>query len=421
MFIKEYGLNQHSILIHFQVNQSENGLNVCLRPTEVKPKLDRFIVKKLGGRAGVIDEHKDWIRAENPNGVDLALNYKMSIRCNSQNVTVYKTKNRNDNDDTPKLPDIYYGNMGDNVEKKYGVFFNDGLTIRIVCFNDELGKVIDQYIAEFFAVTNFGTMQDKGFGSFTIQGCDINIPKVLKENYGANACYMIRTNQKGYSDAVQNELFKTIKQVYSIMKSGQNIVGRDGRTITSKYIRSYIYVYMHEKHKLGNEKACLKKNGVAPIRTTHDIANAHEHDKQADLTEFRYVRALLGIGENVEWLDEDPDSRRREKVTIEDQTQELGIERFASPVFFKIVNGRIYMTANQPDSRIFGHSFRFANQGYTRGNPNSERKGKSVMITTLTEDEGMHFDMTDFLNSFMKYYNDNLQKLRIKYKLEVAR
>lgn len=47
MFIKEYKLRQHSIMIHFQAGHEENGLNVCLRASEVKPKFDRFLVKNL--------------------------------------------------------------------------------------------------------------------------------------------------------------------------------------------------------------------------------------------------------------------------------------------------------------------------------------------------------------------------------------
>ena len=40
-----YELKQETPIIHFQHNQS----GATLRATEVKPKLDRFIIKKLGG------------------------------------------------------------------------------------------------------------------------------------------------------------------------------------------------------------------------------------------------------------------------------------------------------------------------------------------------------------------------------------
>ena len=79
MFKKDYRLKQHSIMIHFQANP-ETELNVCLRASEVKPKLDRFLIRKIGGRDEITTKHKEWIRAENTNGTDLSLNYRMSIR-----------------------------------------------------------------------------------------------------------------------------------------------------------------------------------------------------------------------------------------------------------------------------------------------------------------------------------------------------
>lgn len=432
MFKREYKLKQHSIMIHFQADP-ENELNVCLRASEVKPKLDRFLIKKIGGRGKIIGERKKWVRAENTNGIDLSLNYRMTIRCNSGSVTLYESKSRNNKNPENKLPDIFYGNMSNdrNAKLKYGVFWDDGLTVNIQCFNKDLSECIDKYIAEFFAITNFGTMQDKGFGSFTVEGAKVNIPAVLSSNYSADVCYVVNAGRKGGSSYVQNEIFDTIKQVYSVMKSGQNYVGRDGRTITNKYIRSFIYVYMHNKN-IGNEKAYMKKTDVAPVRNTHEPKNTHEHHKQEKLGDYRYVRALLGIGEQIEWIEQEneqkTDKTRKERITIADETypddKEKNIARFASPVLFKIVDDKIYITADEPNHRIYGRTFRFTNMGYTKKDSGiSPRKGNSKTISTLTEEEGLSFDMTDFLKEFMKYYNQKIdeRKLRKNHKIEVAR
>jgi len=190
VFKTEYKLKQHTMLLHFQAKPT-NEENVCLRASEVKPKLDRFIVKKLEGKDKLKQAHPSWIQAEHQNGEDVALKYRMTIvRC-SECMNIYETDHRTGKDKkngVPEpdfvLPNIYYGNMGDKPEI-YGVFFLDGLEIRITCFIPELLKCIDEYIAEFFAVTNFGTMQSKGFGSFTVMGekykCDI--ATALKANY----------------------------------------------------------------------------------------------------------------------------------------------------------------------------------------------------------------------------------------------
>ena len=430
MFKREYKLKQHSIMIHFQADP-ENELNVCLRASEVKPKLDRFLIKKIGGRDKVKKDYKKWVRAENTNVVDLSLNYRMTIRCNSGSVTLYESKSRNNKNPENKLPDIFYGNMSNdkNIQLKYGVFWDDGITVKIQCFDKELSECIDKYIAEFFAVTNFGTMQDKGFGSFTVEGAKVNIPAVLRSNYSSNACYVVNIGRGGSSADVQNEIFDTIKQVYSVMKSGQNYVGRDGRTITGKYIRSFIYVYMHENHNIDNEKAYMKNTGVAPIRNTHEPKNTHEHHRQENLDDYRYVRALLGIGEQIEWIEPDDEQRadrpRKERITITDETnsseKKKNIARFASPVFFKIIDGRIYITADEPDHRIYGRTFRFTNMGYTKSHDTSPRNKKSKTISTLTKEESSSFDMTDFLKDFKEYYNKNLNKLRKKYEIGVAK
>lgn len=155
-----------------------------------------------------------------------------------------------------------------------------------------------------------------------------------------------------------------VKDIYSVMKSGQNY----GR---SPYIRSCIYKYMHEEHQMGNEKAWMKRENIAPIRTTHkmpvDTPEPHEHFK-VDSHKCYYVRALLGIGEHLEWYEpknEEINGRsRKEKIEIKEVNDE--IKRVASPVFFKIVDNVIYITADEPNLQIYNKEFSFRNKGYTK-------------------------------------------------------
>ena len=63
---KEYFLHQETPMIHFQSNEE----GACLRGTEVKPKLDKFILKKKGSIPS------EWyVDREQSN----ALNYKIRI------------------------------------------------------------------------------------------------------------------------------------------------------------------------------------------------------------------------------------------------------------------------------------------------------------------------------------------------------
>ena len=174
----EYQLTQHSILIHFHAKH-EDGLNVCLRASEVKPKLDRFLVKKYGKPIP-----PGWIRSKNVNGADTALKYRMTITCNGNDTIIYESGTKENRHPENKLPAIFYGNMNaKGSDVKYGVFFKSGLTLTVICFIPELSEFIEKNIAAFFAVTNFGTMQDKGFGSFTVKGKEGITAKELKEYY----------------------------------------------------------------------------------------------------------------------------------------------------------------------------------------------------------------------------------------------
>ena len=403
---KEYTLEQQSILIHFQANE-KNKSTVCLRASEVKPKLDRFIIKKLGEKKQLEEQHKDWIQAESPNGTDLALRYRMIVTRNNSKAVIYSTKKKNSSGrgtqcsgDENELPNIFYANMGTD-NPKHGIFFTGGLKLTIICYIPELLKQIDKLIAEFFAVTNFGTMQDKGFGSFIVEGRNVKYPETLKENYSSGVCLKIDNAGKN-----QKELFDTVKQVYSVMKSGQNKV-REGKTVTDKYIRSFIYVYMHKKHKIGNEKAFMKKKEIAPIRTTH---TTEKNVQKKEDEEYRYVRALLGIGEKIEWLEplneQEASCVRKEIVSIKDVTEgRTPVERAFSPIFFKIIGETVYICADNPDKRLFGRTFMFKNEGYKKFKTSSQRKGRSCNLETLSKDEGEKFNMADFLKEFMDYYN----------------
>jgi len=244
-------------------------------------------------------------------------------------------------------------------------------------------------------------------------------------------------NQSGYGNKAQSILFEIVKQVYSVMKSGQNIVRKnnDGTFTTDegKYIRSFINVYMHDKG-IGNEKAFMKATGVAPLRDTHGDPDCRDHEdalqEKFEDEQFRYVRAVLGIADKIEWLESDEEQREqrrrnplRERVAIEHlpTDDEQKIERCSSPVFFKIINGIIYFTANNVKPYVFGKKFSFTNKGYTtKDNPPPESAPEYGADCTLYTLE--NFEMADFLTKHMKYYNKNISKFRpyLRFKIEEA-
>lgn len=208
-FQKNYLLKAQSPMIHFQ----HDTAGACLRATEVKPKLDRFLIRKF--RQQKID-FSAWKSTKDHE----ALDYRMTLKAGADHRGKLTIR------DFP----IYYGNMGNGAQKD--IVFRD-CTLTITCFIKELREQIDRYIGDFFIVTNFGTMQDKGFGSFAVDGKNISseyISDCLRREYDALRCYMF---SGGSSIDIA---FKRIRSVYALMKSGINHGG---------YSRSLLFDYMH--------------------------------------------------------------------------------------------------------------------------------------------------------------------------------
>ena len=322
-FQKTYLLKAQSPMIHFQ--HSAEG--ACLRATEVKPKFDRFLIRKF--RQQKID-FSAWKSTKDHE----ALDYRMTLKASADHRGTLTIR------DFP----IYYGNMG-NGEKKEIIFRDCSLTI--TCFKKELREQIDRYIGDFFIVTNFGTMQDKGFGSFVVDGKNSSpefISECLRREYEAQKCYTF--NDGGSPDAA----FKRIKSVYALMKSGINHGG---------YSRSLLFEYMHSKIQengrtvnIGNEKAWLKQNGIAPA--------LGETRAQRDVRSY-YVRALLGIGDHVEFLNDPNDRRNKTTVNIKESPENgtVTLERLPSPIFFKVIGGDVYFVGQRIHPDVYDKRFYF--------------------------------------------------------------
>ncbi len=391
-FQNTYKLTPHSPLIHFQWDSDY----ATLRATEVKPKLDRYIVKHCR------EIPKQW-KKDNING-KISLNYKMRIVTDENNKPIDLGRN------TPY--DIFYGNMGENTPIKKGVMNKSTLTI--TCFHADLLKYIDEIIGDFFIVTNFGTMQSKGFGSFTVDGKENSINHiydVLRKEYTSGGyCYCFKPKDK-------NLIFNQIKMVYSLIKSGHNL-SRDGKyprnnIVNEKdysslyYHRSLLYQYVRIMEKndkavnMGNEKAWMKQKGIVPK------LNASGYYVEQNDNYSRYVRALLGIGERIEYLKEKPAKGKKikkETVTITEQPEGKDekekkakkIERLNSPILFKVINDRVYFVGCEPNENIYGKRFSFASSMKRRG------------MTLCVPQKGELSD--NFMNEFMEYCAKELNK-----------
>ena len=197
-FKLELRLEAQMPMIHFQSQMA----GATIRASEVKPKLDRFILEKLIQKT---KKNKEELKAD-PEFIPLFLDAKSNTNDGfdyKMQITVANRVQEIDLNNDEKNYSIFYANMGRESDKKiYGVFSNPIVTI--ICFKEELRKLLIQYLEEFFLVTNFGTMQNKGFGSFAPVGwCNKGVLNNVQEKEIASYyqslipgchCYAIRFN-----------------------------------------------------------------------------------------------------------------------------------------------------------------------------------------------------------------------------------
>ena len=333
-FQRTYTLLPQSPLIHFQYNQ--NG--AALRATEVKPKLDRYIIKRYIKQYGKPVPGK-WRNKQSPT----ALNYKLQINA-AEKTEPLKLGRKTDYA-------IYFANMNEKKEKnkntqKRGIYAKMSLTV--TCFISELLDYIIEIIGDFFVVSNFGAMQDKGFGSYLVDEEDDKkeykpeqIASLLKDEYGCKAVYYFSVKgngTKGNSSngktekeieeenqkSIQKNLFNNIKVLHNTLKAGNAF---------SPKTQSLLYKYFREKvdPSLKSEKEWLKKN--------------------AKLSKSAYIRALMGVSDHMGTVEKPVDIEGKE-----------GIERVPSPIWFVIVKNNVYFIGRRIPENLYGAEFMFSSE-----------------------------------------------------------
>lgn len=390
-FQKEYTLIPHSPLIHFQYG--DNG--AALRATEVKPKLDRYIIKHYRKDYGELPQN--W---RNDQSKD-ALNYQMRI--------ISLESNRPINLGNGTNYDIFYGNIGRGPKKK-GLKNKQKLVI--TCFNESLREYIDEVIGDFFIVTNFGTMQSKGFGSFTVDGrcyTSEQICDILKSEYTNNGkCYVF--------DAEGGNEFIYIKTIYSLIKSGVNLTTDPNDTRLTEeqadedpdtpYKRSILFDYMHDLpsknlQNIGNEKAWMKQNDISPKL-------GREKDQQDAVS--KYVRALFGVCERIGYK---TSYRNNDRVVVSIKCvtkdklmpKKRKIERLNSPILFKVINNTVYFVGCEPNEEIYGTEFEFSSKM-----DGIYRKGTLFVPEKSDLPE-------NFMNDFMNYAWKKIKNCKVKFNI----
>lgn len=358
---KEYKLVQHTPLIHFQHSEP----HACLRATEVKPKLDRFLIEQLEKDDRFGDGRwKKWFVGD---GSQQSFDYMMRITPNSERVdrtqsiengierAIARAEHRPPNASLHEIHKNYFGNMasGNNIQDtvqaiqetfKESLFYKDGLTLTIRCFIPELLTLIDEHIRGFFMMHNFGTRQRKGFGSFTVDiSTKPNEPKGfdLVGKYCPNAYYCKLDN-----DVNADALLDAVWVISAFLRSGFN-------RGEGNYVRGFVFRYFQrEKNPLANDKAFVKQQ---VLHNVYNEATRGEHlHPYGNNVRYRYVRGLLGTNENSRFC-RDPNAHTP-VYDIYTHSAE-GIERFPSPLLFKPIGKFVFILPQKMPDKIFGSEF----------------------------------------------------------------
>ncbi len=351
---KEYKLVQHTPLIHFQHSEP----HACLRATEVKPKLDRFLIEQLEKDDRFGDGRwKKWFVGD---GSQQSFDYMMRITPNSEQVertqsierAIARAEHRPPNTNLHEIHKNYFGNMasGNNIQDtiretfKESLLYKDGLTLTIRCFIPELLTLIDEHIRGFFMMHNFGTRQRKGFGSFTVDiSTEPNAPKGfdLVGKYCPNA-YYCKLDGNVNADA----LLDAVWVLSAFLRSGFN-------RGEGNYVRGFVFRYFQrEKNPLANDKAFVKQQ---VLRNVYNEATRGEHlHPYGNNVRYRYVRGLLGTNENSRFCR--APNAHTPVYDIYTHSAE-GIERFPSPLLFKPIGKFVFILPQKMPDKIFGSEF----------------------------------------------------------------
>ncbi|WP_052080417.1 hypothetical protein [Porphyromonas macacae] len=394
MYKLEFELEQHTPIIHFQAKDA----GATLRASEVKPKLDKFILTQIGkrfvnapkaneeecykeGKKHLQDKDAEARRVYEEEkkkkgnkdaklelclipGQEGALNYKLSFKLSPDAKVQYflpciKDKGKIEEGVTNLSNTPYFANEAKIKEPTKGPVclanhLEEGCVKGIVLIhNKDMKADIEKYLEAFFLLHNFGARQTKGFGSYSLclngeKRIDSSPQKVVEimKSYGVEYC--LKHNCSNISDT-----FNTIRSFHNKLKTGD----KKKRSLIREYFR---------KKEIEWEKPIERK--LLSLRIEKDT---HEDFPQ------KYVRALLGLHSLFDF------TQLKQQVIVSNEN----IERFASPIVYKPIGSTIFLILKEIDEDIFGKKFIFS-CGEQRENVYTPLKGTfslKELISTIPE------------------------------------
>lgn len=348
----KFTLKQHTPIIHFQHKQE----GATLRAMEVKPKLDRFIIAKMGGKDKM---DKTWFNNYEKGSLD----YKMRIE--------------------PVSPHIYEIPKGENIGSFFGAMGNDyfqnprclsivadDIECIIIAKCNSLKEKIRNSLNYFFSINNFGMRQSKGFGSFSL--IKINNESQIFPTANFNYSFQLNFSTDVSDFSAQKNLAGQIDVFYRSLRSGINLSGKNGESL---YFKSALFMYLNSKNIQWDKKTIKanyfnktsvtvseiyrdrqtrqeKKRNVA-IKYIPDQQLNHKHSgttpdildnpqTQNENLILKLFRDRLGLSSEEKWYSYRENLTKTEakqnhagwQIKRKDEEQ---IARYKSPILFKVI------------------------------------------------------------------------------------
>lgn len=270
-------LKQHTPMIHFESDVP----GAIIRGSELKPKLDRFLLKKYKGE----QLKKYLLDSDIKEG---GLDYKVK----------FQSEEHSEIDNISSGYPMFFGNLGEQEQSIKFIYYKRPIEMIITSMHTDLLGKIKSVLSDFFMHHNFGMRQTKGFGSFYIDTEDkLYKNQHLKYYYSFSISPDKALNWKKQA----KEIFKGLDKKY--------------KNIRGNWLEEYI--------------------GKLNIKWDRDVIRKVISGENFDIEKIEgqyLVKDLLGFAMEENWMSYDATIKKVHKPKEKDE-----IKRYASPVFFKII------------------------------------------------------------------------------------
>lgn len=321
-------IKQMTALIHFQVHSNddfkkgimnEQSYDATLRASELKPKIDKFISNDLSSvNKKLYEKYSEII---NKNFTKKILNQKGN---SSYKIRIIPTKNSINT--VNKNTSSYFGKVGNTIA-------NDVIKVNIFSYDSKIKELIREVIPYVLVLNNFGTRQSKGFGGFIpLKMSEFEFEKILRSKY--KNVY----KKEVYKGNVQ----KVIKDDYQLLKSGIN---------TWTYKPSLLMKYFYENNISWDKRHIKQGLKIKSPKKFSLVEGEKNKIPKNEMENMVFARAVLGLAPNNIYREIKADgklnfSKHAQNITVNIEDSNEQIQRFKSPILFKVFNNNIYIVSN---------------------------------------------------------------------------